>query len=299
MDIVTPASGVWAAPEVSRLAIGDSAEAASLRTLLWRFGVVCVRNDAPLTEDAMRTLVAMVGPVKDPLARTKDGRIVRYSEARQIINAGYVAPPDEQVRLATEFPGADMRRPGLFQDFHTDDSYTERPAAASVLHARQLPPTGGGATSFIDMRVAYAALDEETKRCIHGLRAVHAFDNKGAFSPRPSARGPLDAMVDVSHPVVRRHPVTGTAALYFDLDRACHIEGMRIAEGRALLQGLQDHAERTAPRYDHDWRPHDVLMWDNASVQHAANGDFKLGENRRFWRYMVEGGVPVGFATPP
>ena len=37
----------------------------------------------------------------------------------------------------------------------------------------------------------------------------------------------------------------------------------------------------------------DVLIWDNASVQHRASGDFAVGEPRRFWRYMVEGPVPV------
>jgi taurine dioxygenase len=67
-------------------------------------------------------------------------------------------------------------------------------------------------------------------------------------------------------------------------------------EGRALLQSLQDHAEAHAPRYGHDWQPHDVLVWDNASVQHKASGDFPVGEPRRFWRYMIEGPVPVAYA---
>jgi alpha-ketoglutarate-dependent taurine dioxygenase len=299
MEHTVTSEHAWAVVEFAGIEIGDPAVARELRAALARLGVICVRNDAPLTEEAMRALVQMIGPIKDPLARTRDGSIVRYSEPRQIINSGYVTAAEDRARLAADFPSADVVRPGLFQYFHTDDSYTERPAAVSVLHARQLPPSGGGATSFIDMRAAYVGLDAATKRRIHGLSAVHAYDNKGAFPPRPATRGPLDALIDVAHPLVRRHPVAGTAALYFDLDRACHIAGMDIAEGRALLQGLQDHAERTAPRYDHRWRPHDVLMWDNASVQHAANADFKIGESRRFWRYMVEGEVPVGFDAPP
>jgi taurine dioxygenase len=60
-----------------------------------------------------------------------------------------------------------------------------------------------------------------------------------------------------------------------------------------LLQSLQDHAERRAPRYEHHWRDHDVVIWDNASVQHKAGGDFPVGEARRFWRYMIAGPVPV------
>jgi len=35
-------------------------------------------------------------------------------------------------------------------------------------------------------------------------------------------------------------------------------------------------------------------MWDDSSVQHRASGDFEVGQPRRFWRYLVEGPVPVG-----
>ena len=122
---------------------------------------------------------------------------------------------------------------------------------------------------------------------------VHAYDNQGAFPSRASTRGPADVLVPVSHPIVRTHPTTGGLALYFDLDRATHVEGMDEVEGRALLQALQDHAEAAAPRYEHAWRTCDVLVWDNASVQHKARGDFPLGEPRRFWRHMVEGSRPV------
>ena len=89
--------------------------------------------------------------------------------------------------------------------------------------------------------------------------------------------------------------MTGRPALYFDLDRAMHIEGMPDPDGRELLQSLQDDAERRGPRYAHEWKPHDVLVWDNASVQHRAIGDFEVGEPRRFWRYMVAGPRPTAY----
>ena len=70
---------------------------------------------------------------------------------------------------------------------------------------------------------------------------------------------------------------------------------MGETEGRALLQSLQDHAEARGSRYDHKWQAHDVLIWDNASVQHRASGDFPVGESRRFWRYMASGPRPIAF----
>jgi alpha-ketoglutarate-dependent taurine dioxygenase len=35
-----------------------------------------------------------------------------------------------------------------------------------------------------------------------------------------------------------------------------------------------------------------MRVWDNASVQHKARGDFARGEARRFWRYMAQAEVP-------
>jgi alpha-ketoglutarate-dependent taurine dioxygenase len=294
--------GPLGAAELTGLDIArDAADADArgrMRDALATHGVLCVRQPAPLDDDGMRALVRMIGPIKDPIARTRDGGMIRYSEERQIIDAGFVLTDEMRKQRGDLSVGGDDLRPGLFQFFHTDDSYTEAPSSATVLHARQLPKSGGGDTCFIDMRAAYATLDEAERRRLIGLMANHAYNNRGAFPPRPPAKGPLEAMVDVAHPVVRAHPVTGTPALYFDLDRATHVEGMPEAEGRVLLQSLQDHAENNAPRYGHVWQANDVLIWDNVAVQHRASGDFPVGESRRFWRYMVEGTTPKPAREP-
>ena len=68
----------------------------------------------------------------------------------------------------------------------------------------------------------------------------------------------------------------------------------RGREGRSDLQELlRRHAEAHALRYAHAWRPHDALIWDNASVQHRARGDFALGEPRRLWRFLIAGPAPI------
>ncbi len=164
-----------------------------------------------------------------------------------------------------------------------------------MLHARQLPSRPGGATCFLDIRAAYQLLDAATCRQLIGLRVAYSYNNHGAFPPRIPAEGPFEQLVDVSHPIVRAHPRAETPTLQIDLDRATHVEGMPEVEGRALLRFLQDHAEAQAPQYAHAWQPHDVLIWDNALVQHKASGDFPEGEPRRFWRYMIEGPVPTAF----
>ena len=269
-------------------------DATSLRAALARNGVVCVRTPRLLEDAEFQSLSRLFGPIKDPVGRTRGGGQIRYSPLLQVIDSGFVMTDDIRQKLgALSFGGLDDERPGLFETFHCDDTYTEQPAAVTVLHARALPPSGGGPTYFIDMRGAYEKLPASTQRELEGLRVVYAYNNEEAFPPRRSARGPAEALVDVSHPLVRTHPITGTRALFLDLDRAKQVEGMPVEEGRRLLQDLQDHAETHAPTCRHDWSQHDVLAWDNASVQHKAGGDFKLGEPRCFWRTMIEGGIPA------
>jgi len=268
--------------------------AAALRSALAERAVLCLRMDHALEDAELVSLASLFGPIKDPVSRAKDGSAFRYSESRQIIDAGFVVTDEIRAKLGNlSFGGLDDQRPGLFETFHCDDTYTEEPASATVLHARELPPSGGGPTCFLDMRAAYALLDATTRRSIDGLRVVYAYNNEDAFPPRRAARGPADVLVEVSHPLVRTHPIAATRSLFLDLDRAKHVEGMPIAEGRALLRKLQDHAEANAPGCEHVWRDHDVLVWDNASVQHKAGGNFKVGEPRRFWRHMIAGGRPA------
>ena len=294
LEIHEPVGG-FAVAEVREVDLArGGADAPALRAALARHAVLCLRLPRALEDEQLQSVARLFGPIKDPVGRTRDGGSYRYAEPRQIIDSGFVMTDEVREKLGSlSFGGLDDQRPGLFETFHTDDTYTEAPAIATVLHARELPQSGGGPTCFLDMRAAYQMLDAATRARIAALRAVYAHNNEDAFPPRRAARGPADALIEVTHPLVRRHPVAGTRALFLDLDRAKHVEGLPIAEGRKLLQELQDHAEARALACQHHWRDHDVLVWDNASVQHKAGGNFKLGEPRRFWRYMIAGPPPV------
>ncbi len=267
-----------------------------LRAALWEHGVVCVRSARSLDEEELRDLAGRFGAIKDPVAQTRAGETLRYSEEKQIVDAGFVLTDELREQLGDlKFGGLDTQRPGLFETFHTDDSFTPRPALVTVLNARELPSSPGGNTIFLDMRSAYDQLDAAARARLTGLHAVHAYNNHGVFPPRAASEGPLEVLADVEHPVVRADPFSGRPALYFDLDRATGISEMDEADGRTLLQSLQDHAEANAARYSHSWCEHDTIVWDNASVQHKASGDFPVGEPRRFWRYMIEGPVPAAY----
>src|SRR5215469_5866753 len=58
--------------------------------------------------------------------------------------------------------------------WHTDVTFIETPPMASILYAKQLPPTGGD-TVWSSMRRAYETLSPTFREFLSGLDAVHDF----------------------------------------------------------------------------------------------------------------------------
>jgi alpha-ketoglutarate-dependent 2,4-dichlorophenoxyacetate dioxygenase len=172
--------------------------------------------------------------------------------------------------------------------WHSDSSFKTVPALCSLLSARIIPPEGG-ATEFAGMRGGYAALPEATKRRIETLVVVHDFAwsrdqvRPGFFTERERAEYP-----PVRHPLVRANPVNGRRALFMGA-HASHIEGMPIAEGRALLKELLDHATQPAFVYRHEWREGDLVVWDNRSVLHRATPYDSVRYKRLMQRTTISG----------
>ena len=182
--------------------------------------------------------------------------------------------------------------------FHTDHSNHPIPPKATALHPVSLP-TYGGDTQFVNMHNAYDDLPEATKRRIAGLKAVHVFESK--FSPRKLR--PLDERSSKElpppgiHPLVRLHPENGRRALYLNPVRIEAIEGMSEKDALDLVAELMAHATQKKYEYRHKWRYGDMVIWDNRSVMHQANGDYDMNETRFLYRIMVKGEPVIAAQT--
>src|SRR5262249_56522328 len=117
---------------------GDTTRRTALEAALADHGVVCVRLPAALDEDEARALASMLGPIKDPVGRARDGSPLRYGDSLQVIDSGFVVPEELRADLARFSLGGDSVRPGLFESFHSADSYTDPPASATVPPATAL-----------------------------------------------------------------------------------------------------------------------------------------------------------------
>jgi alpha-ketoglutarate-dependent 2,4-dichlorophenoxyacetate dioxygenase len=154
--------------------------------------------------------------------------------------------------------------------WHTDSSFNPHRAAYSLLLAHEVPPVGGD-TEFADMRAAYDALPDSTKRRIEDLVAEHWLWHSRMLAgyPEPTEQE-RQAKPPSRHRLVQVHPGSKRKTLYIAA-HASHIVGWPVDEGRKLIQELMAHA--TQPQFAGrvNWRgPGDLVIWDNRCTMHRA-----------------------------
>lgn len=254
----------------------DDTTRATLNEAFSRHGVLVFR-DQKLDPDQLLTAVRLFGEVF-PQHNTR----FALPECPQI---HYISNQDK-------FPDGRVYIPG--EGWHTDHSNDTRPPKATVLHAVKLPSTGGD-TQFLNMAAAYDALDEATKERIGGRLAIHVYQSTHSERKLMSLTEAAKERVPnaVLHPLARTHPDTGRKAIYINPIRIEGILGMDHKEALPLLDELLKHAASGPFEYRHQWRAGDMLMWDNRSVLHKANGDYDMDEVRYLYRVMLRGDVPA------
>jgi alpha-ketoglutarate-dependent 2,4-dichlorophenoxyacetate dioxygenase len=153
--------------------------------------------------------------------------------------------------------------------WHSDSSFKEAPARYSLLSARVIPGAGGN-TEFADMRAAYDALDDATRREIENLVCEHSqLHSRGALGFTDFTPDEIAQCAPVRQRLVRTHPVSRRKSLFLSAHIGA-IEGMPIPEARMLIRDLTEHATQREFTYAHVWRQHDLVMWDNRATMHRA-----------------------------
>jgi taurine dioxygenase len=188
---------------------------------------------------------------------------------------------------------------GRANSWHTDVTFVDRPPAASVLRAVELPPYGGD-TVWANTAVAYGTLPVALRDLVDGLWAIHtnAFDYAASRARTRTAQQQRYAEVfsavafETKHPVVRVHPRSGERSLLLG-NFARQILGVGLTLSNSLLRDLQDHITRLEHTVRWRWRSGDVAIWDNQATQHYAIADY--GDvPRSMHRVTIAGDRPTG-----
>jgi len=174
--------------------------------------------------------------------------------------------------------------------WHTDMSHLERPPAASILHALEIPDRGGE-TGFVNMYLALETMAPDLRQRIAGLTLSH----DGSYNSAGVRRRVSTSM---DHPFIVRHADTGCDALYLGRRPHARINGLPQGESDALLDELWKHATDKRFAWHHSWKTGDILIWDNRCCMHHRN-PFDAGARRIMHRAQTVGTRPVISANAP
>jgi len=189
--------------------------------------------------------------------------------------------------------------------WHSDFSFKERPTAARMLVAMEVPPRElGGSTFFLNCYAAYDALPAATKRRISGLTIKQADIVDTAMKVRPGMSLDMDfrEVPGPSHPIISTHPETGHNMLFLGRRHGSYVNGLSLADSESLLDELWEHAAQPRFWYEHKWSVGDVVVWDNRAILHRRD-PFESTSRRVLYAAQVEGHrpyeAPDALARPP
>lgn len=183
--------------------------------------------------------------------------------------------------------------------WHTDMSSFEAPPNQTILHSIEVPPSGGN-TGFNNMYLAHETLPPSLRARVDGLLLKHdATIDAAGYVRKQFKDAPEDLRISPGavHPLVRTHPETGRNCLFLGRRAKSYLMGMSVDASEALLDELWAHATRPELEWFHQWRPGDLLMWDNRCAMHRRE-PFDPAARRYLHRVVIKGTKPYGL-TPP
>jgi taurine dioxygenase len=157
------------------------------------------------------------------------------------------------------------------EEWHSDVSCDAEPPMGSILHLKEVPPSGGD-TLFAGMYAAYEALSDSMQRFLGGLTAIH--DGTRNYEGRQSARERDAGFPQAEHPVIRTHPEKSRKALFVNRLFTTRLVGLKKRENDAVLQMLFEHIENPEFQCRFHWQSNSIAFWDNRCTQHLALWDY-------------------------
>jgi taurine dioxygenase len=266
----------------------------------WLDNLLLVFRGQSLTADDLVTLVKRFGtPV------TSSNLHARNLEERTA-NQLFKLPPEVTVVTNLHENGKPV---GILGDgevvWHADFSFKERPTAARMLLAIEIPPSElGGHTYFLNCYAAYDALPEALKKRISGktIKQADIIDTAMKLRPGASLDADIRTVAGPSHPIISTHPETGRNMIFLGRRHGSYVNGLSLEDSEALLNELWSHCIQPKFSYEHTWAVGDVVVWDNRATLHKRD-PFDSSSRRVLYAAQVEGHrpyeAPDALALPP
>ena len=188
-------------------------------------------------------------------------------------------------------------RPGAPNDYwHSDISHSDEPPSATILYSL-IVPEGRGDTMLCNMVRAYEQLSDHMRTVIKGLEGLHSgmatFERSIAGKSDARPIDPSEIKPPRAHPIVRSPAGTKQKAIFVNPHFTVGIKGLDTEESNWILDHLYKIATQPENIYRHQWRPGDVLVWDNRRTMHYAVRDYTEDMPRKLHRCTASGEIPV------
>jgi taurine dioxygenase len=259
--------------EVSGLNLSRTLDDATLAWIEAAFDThqVLVFRDQTLDAPALAAFGRRFGtPWPHALERYRHPGHDDVSYIRNVDDAGNI-DPFGQVRATT---------------WHADATYEASLPRLAILHALEIPSSGGG-TWFANMCAAYDGLPEETRQRLGSLVGLHGYATGPAGSYYEGQLNTHQDYPEQRRPAVMQHPRTDRPILFVNPMHVHGFEGMDQADALELVEALAAHSVQDRFTYHHPWQAGDVVMWDECATMHRGAGDSAPGERRVLLRTIV------------
>lgn len=177
--------------------------------------------------------------------------------------------------------------------WHSDMTYAKSVPMGAVLHAIEIPPSGGN-TYWSNLYRAYDTLPEALKNAIRGRKSIHDSTYNSAGIMRIGMHPVTDVRQapGAHHPLIVQHPRNGKHLLFLGRRRNSYILDMPVDESEALLDQLWEHATQPEFTMMQEWQAHDTILWDNFATLHRRDS-FDPNSRRMMHRAQIKGFAPV------
>lgn len=188
-----------------------------------------------------------------------------------------------------------------YSPWHFDHCYNDELNFAGVLRVLVNSPEGGR-TGFADGVQLYNALSPDLREKIEGKNIIYKLDTRLSQMRFGRPKGlhvfpeNIEHMRTVKegltfpramHPAVYTRD-NGEKVLHVGAWMAFGIENHEDQEGDMLLEAVCQEILEKANAYWHNWKPNDMVIWDNIRMLHAVEGNDPKYE-RRSQRTTIKG----------
>lgn len=264
--------------DINKIINNESIE--KIQKLLFKHKVVVIKKQK-LSDEKLLEFALKFGPIFDANKAQVLGS--KDSKTPEIVVVGNNAPEYKEAFLGNQevLP-------------HSDHQWLEEPSSISILYAIDINQDSSP-TKWTDMSKVYNMLPTELKTEISDKRIT-------TFNPFYRPFGEVFAKYvnrikdvppgkQVSHPLVRTHPVTKNKILYMHRAYEMEFEGESFDKGIQLWNTLNKYIDNSPAVYQHFWENEDLVIWDNRATLHYRK-EFESSIRRVLKRVSIGGEKP-------